>query len=269
MGLEQFLITVSGWVPRPIVNKLHHDSRLTRVVRPVVNRLVPDRQVLVTVRSGPAKGVRLYILPGREKYYWTGLHELHVQETLTRLLRPGAIFWDIGAHTGFFSLLASRIVGPGGQVHAFEPMTLNRERLTRSIAANAASNVSIHAEAVAATSADAFLHAHPETVMWSLVGEATAASDNGERVTCRGLDDLGAILGPPDVVKVDAEFAELDVLRGGVNLLTTHRPAVIVEFMNADDLAEARRLLPPFRFEHIGQDHWLLTPDGPGARRAD
>src|SRR5205823_1875398 len=48
-----------------------------------------------------------------------------VEEGLIRLVleyvKPGMTFFDIGAHFGFFSLLASSLVGDAGQVHSFEP----------------------------------------------------------------------------------------------------------------------------------------------------
>ena len=48
---------------------------------------------------------------------------------------PGACFYDVGAHIGFYSLLAARLVGQGGHVVAFEPDPANaavlRENITR------------------------------------------------------------------------------------------------------------------------------------------
>lgn len=36
-------------------------------------------------------------------------------------LRAGDTFWDVGANIGWFSLLASKIVGSNGEVFSFEP----------------------------------------------------------------------------------------------------------------------------------------------------
>ena len=47
--------------------------------------------------------------------------EMDVVELLQRTLRPGMTFVDIGANVGYFSVLASRLVGGGGEVIAFEP----------------------------------------------------------------------------------------------------------------------------------------------------
>lgn len=49
--------------------------------------------------------------------YVTGSYERHAQNILCRFLRPGVVFWDLGAHHGFFSLLAHRL---GADVVAIE-----------------------------------------------------------------------------------------------------------------------------------------------------
>src|SRR5918998_6796872 len=51
-----------------------------------------------------------------------GTLEPPVQEALRRLIAPGAVFYDIGANVGFFTILGSRLVGPAGRVLAFEPV---------------------------------------------------------------------------------------------------------------------------------------------------
>ena len=52
----------------------------------------------------------------RESYY-----EPLETVVLMQLVAPGSVFFDIGAHMGYFTLLASRLVGETGRVHAFEP----------------------------------------------------------------------------------------------------------------------------------------------------
>ena len=45
---------------------------------------------------------------------------------------PGAIFLDVGANIGLYSLIAARLVGPDGAVIAFEPLAELAETLRRS-----------------------------------------------------------------------------------------------------------------------------------------
>ena len=51
---------------------------------------------------------------------------------------------DVGAHVGYFTLIMSRRVGPGGEVHAFEPRKLNRRFLKTHLRLNAADNVRVY-----------------------------------------------------------------------------------------------------------------------------
>ncbi|WP_200811875.1 FkbM family methyltransferase [Streptomyces sp. 3213.3] len=48
---------------------------------------------------------------------------------------------DAGAHTGYFTLLASRLVGPSGHVVAIEPSPAFHQALTANITANGCRNV--------------------------------------------------------------------------------------------------------------------------------
>jgi 23S rRNA U2552 (ribose-2'-O)-methylase RlmE/FtsJ len=42
-----------------------------------------------------------------------------------KLLNPGDIVFDIGAHVGHHALVASRAIGPKGRVYAFDPQPYN------------------------------------------------------------------------------------------------------------------------------------------------
>lgn len=46
-----------------------------------------------------------------------------------RFLKPGMVVLDIGAHHGYYTLLASQKVGPAGRVIAFEPSSRERRRI--------------------------------------------------------------------------------------------------------------------------------------------
>ncbi len=210
------------------------------------------------MRSGSAAGLRLIIDARNEKFFWTGTHERSVQQTLSEILKPGMVFWDVGANIGFFSLIASRSVGATGQVHAFEPMRANRERLAKNITINGSGNVTIHDCALAASSGEAILHSHYSPLMWTLLPER--GHRQGVIVRCETLDKLAQRLGAPDVIKVDTEGNELEVLRGGAGLLSSNTPAIFYETDEAT-LAETRNVLPAYRFRCLDERHWLLQVD--------
>lgn len=251
--------TLLNRAPAPLAARMGTNTLAARLLRPLVNRLVPRTHVVADVRAGPSRGIRLLIEPRGEKFYWTGWHERPVQEALTRILRPGDIFWDVGAHVGLYAILGSRAIGDDGHVHAFEPMPANRARLETSLRLSGCTNVTVHPHALAAESGEARLHAAGLSTMWSLV-----PSDAPEHilVACRTLDDVVATVEPPDVLKIDAEGVELDILRGGAELLARHQPTVILELHQHEDLEQARVILEGNEFQRLDRTHWLVSPDG-------
>ena len=54
-----------------------------------------------------------------QRLMWGAAYEPDVRKCLAALLRPGNTFVDVGAHIGFFSLLASSLVGSQGKVYAW------------------------------------------------------------------------------------------------------------------------------------------------------
>ena len=244
-------------VPPGIAARVASESVAARLVRPVVNRFLPAGEIVVSVSSGPARGLRVPIEPRHEKFYWTGGYELPVQAALVRSLSAGGVFWDIGAHAGFFTVLGARLVGDTGRVLAVEPIAENRRRLLESIRLNRLENVVVLPYAVAAEPGKGVLYAEGASSMWTLRRRDGTTEQAVECLSLAGLSELAP--SPPDVVKIDVEGAELDVLRGGVELLLDVRPKLIVEFVSEQVVDAARALLPPYRFERLGERQWLLT----------
>jgi FkbM family methyltransferase len=246
--------------PRRLTEILTRHPRLLAVLRPLVNRAVPSEMTTVTVRSGLAAGATLRIDPQLEKFYWTGAHDREVQEALARMLRPGMVCWDVGAHSGFMTLIASRLVGPEGRVVAVEPIEANRRRLEEHLALNRVTNVTVVPLALADRSGSGTMVERDESsFQWSLDG-----SDGGLRsvhVQLSTLDALASEVGVPDVLKIDVEDAELDVLRGGRLTIAERRPAMVVEFLTAARAREAEEELAGYRFSRLDDHNYELAPN--------
>ncbi len=148
-----------------------------------------------------------------ELVWWA--HEAHrgtwerpMVEELTGALRPGDVFFDVGAFVGPYTLLASRRVGPDGRVVAFEPDARARSLLQRNIEANGATNVTVLPVA---------LGDHEGTVRFAASGDSVGhiASDGEVEVEMATLDGICARLGfEPTVMKVDIEGGEAAALGG-------------------------------------------------------
>src|SRR5262249_32712041 len=81
-------------------------------------------------------------------FYYGGLpHEVGTERLLKAVLREGATFVDCGANVGYFTRMASSLVGPTGTVIAVEPSP----PALRLLRLNASKNVIIHNVALGTT----------------------------------------------------------------------------------------------------------------------
>ncbi len=71
----------------------------------------------------------------------TGSTEPATLKLFERLLRPGDIVFDVGAHVGHHALVASRAIGLTGQLYAFDPQPYNADRICRNAVLNMSSNI--------------------------------------------------------------------------------------------------------------------------------
>jgi len=164
----------------------------------------------------------------------SGKFEVAETNFVTRFLRDGMIVLDIGAHHGFYSLLASKLVGPTGRVVAFEPSPRERVRLERHVRLNECKNVRIEGIALGASigRAELFLVEGMEDYCNSLRPPAVSAQTRTVSVDVTTLDEFlsRADIKNVDLVKLDVEGAELDVLKGASNLLEhSRRPIFLIE----------------------------------------
>jgi FkbM family methyltransferase len=261
-SLRVGLAGLGNLMPGCVAGRLSTASRGARVMRPIVNLLLPDDITVVTVRQGRNRGARLPIYARAEKYYWTGTYEAELQETLWARLPRGGTFWDIGAHVGFFSTLASRRVGPNGHVLAVEPFAENLRRLEDVLALNGISNVVVLPLAILGQAGYASFLPSPASSMGSVTAGRVA---DGTPVSAQSLDALLERFPVPDIVKIDVEGAELDVLRGGCGLAAGTDAEFLVEFTDDHGVAEARAFLPEHIFEGLSDRHWLLRKAGAGS----
>ena len=144
--------------------------------------------------------------------------------------RKAPVVYDIGAHVGYYVLLAAK-ANPDARIVAFEPQRANYAELERNLARNGIENVSPFRCGVS----DSDGHAHLDVVgsnARSGGGTHHLSSDGaGEDVTIVALDAFVADrkLPPPSVVLMDIEGHELAALKGMAGLLATHKPTLYVE----------------------------------------
>jgi FkbM family methyltransferase len=165
--------------------------------------------------------------------------EKHETVTLLNLLRPGMTFFDVGAHVGYFSLLASHLVGESGQVHSFEPTP----RTFRLLAENAKRHANITVNNLA-------VYSHSDEMVFNDFGAmgfafnsffparvpgGRAVPEVKHRIQTISIDEYVKKTDvQPDVIKIDAESAEYQIIEGMKNTLKSWRPFFMIEVGDLD-----------------------------------
>jgi FkbM family methyltransferase len=152
--------------------------------------------------------------------YYFGVWEPNLTRWIERRLSPGDGFIDVGANIGYYSLLASKLVGRSGMVVSIEALPAIFELLEKNIKINHAGNV--RALNCAAWDAEGMLtiYTQPE----DLPAQTTVMPAWAERYGFDGRSKvpaapLSAMLKPEEfktarLIKIDVEGAEWHVLSG-------------------------------------------------------
>ncbi len=146
-----------------------------------------------------------------------GWHELATTSLVLRTLKPGSRFLDLGAHIGWYTLLAARAVGDTGHVWAFEPDPANFALLQRNLQENGlAAAVTALPAAVTNAVGEATLTTYKEDSGSASLAERPLTTSAHYSVPTTSLDAWAEAADWPevDLVKIDVEGAELDVLAG-------------------------------------------------------
>lgn len=148
------------------------------------------------------------------RIYYFGVWEPNLTALVARRLGAGDVFVDVGANMGYFSVLASRLVGEAGRVVAFEASPATYALLAEDLAMNGAANVRAVNVAVSDRPGTLALYAGPEDNR----GATSVHAERGGRfeasVRAAPLLDL---LEPGErarvrLIKIDVEGAELPIL---------------------------------------------------------
>ncbi len=183
---------------------------------------------------------------------------------LKSILTPGDVFVDIGAHVGYFSILASSLIGEKGEVFAFEPAPSMQKSFLRNLDLNKLANVHLFPYAVSNKFGEAvFWFNRTETGTSSL---RSVKSNETEEVKVKTVI-LDQCL-EPDVkdrvklVKIDIEGAELLALKGMRDLLTRENgPDVMCEVTDGflRDLGGSEETLLMFMKGYGYRAFWIET----------
>jgi FkbM family methyltransferase len=152
-----------------------------------------------------------------------GTYEPEQTAHFVRWIGPGATVIDVGAHVGYYTLLASMLAGESGSVWAFEPEPTNAAFLREHMSLNHCRNVHVEELAVSNSSGHARFHLGK--------GSGTGRLDSTGDVEVRTikLADFCEARGiRPTALKIDVEGAEAEVLAGARDLIRETRPVIFL-----------------------------------------
>jgi len=170
-----------------------------------------------------------------------GLFEAGLTRMILQYLQPGMIFFDIGAHFGYFSMLASRIVGPKGQVHSFEPTKSSYEILSLNLKNREnthLNNLALWSKSESVEFDDYGIELSAfNSIFQPRLANETKAKIIPARYEIQAISLDEYVSGnniKPDFIKIDAESAEYDILLGMSRILREIRPIISLEVGDMD-----------------------------------
>lgn len=221
-----------------IMHRLYKIPFSREVLKPIVNTIKPN-----------------YVIAGGHKIYIDKLDETISQELLlsrqweefeseifAKNIRPGDVVIDIGAHIGWYTLLAAKLVGPKGKVYAFEPDTTNFNLLEKNIIANGYKNVQSVKMAVTNTAGRAKLFLNNENTgdhhifaTEEIRESITIQTTTLDKYFTRANKTIG-------LIKMDIQGSEMNALIGAKNILKKNNNLkIITEFQPASILQSGHK----------------------------
>lgn len=184
------------------------------------------------------------LLPSSTDIYLTGgkSHdsEIRLAKFIIKQLREGDGFVDVGAHYGYFSLLASKIVGEKGKVISFEASPSTFEVLQKNI--GNWKNITAFNKAVSDSPSSLTFYEFPALYSEYNTMDITQfeKEDWFGEFQPKAIEVGAVILGDsikeqlvvPKIIKIDVEGAEFKVIKGLNEFLQRQSPAIVMEYLS-------------------------------------
>lgn len=155
-----------------------------------------------------------------------GLYEPHIVKMMDENIQKGNVCVDIGANIGHHTILMSHFTGKDGKVHAYEPIPFLREQLSRSLATNNISNVTLHDVALSDSEGDMKLHLRKGNIGGSSFVNGVDTEELDVQVRTFDNQHIGKV----NFMKIDVEGFEYHVLSGMQKTIQEYHPKIIFEW---------------------------------------
>jgi FkbM family methyltransferase len=206
--------------------------------------------IYLRIQSGPLKGKKWIATSGKK--FITGKFETYKSEAFLKEFVPGSIFYDIGAHIGYFSAIACSINKGKGHVYAFEPRPDNAKFFRKHMKVNQFEGFTLTQAAVSANEGEVKFNANTGTA----TGHISPMGNITVKMISIDQQFESGKLPAPNFIKIDVEGGEIEVLKGCMKVIATCKPKLLVathspsthefvlNFLNAN----------AYRFDVLNQD---------------
>lgn len=152
-----------------------------------------------------------------------------VCEACQRFLRPGHVFYDVGANVGFVAAETAMRLRDEVHVIAFEPQPRLARTAAITGALNGFRNWDIYPVILSNREGEDELFLSASAIHASRIGR----SKNAKKLVCpvTTIDKLvdSGVCPPPNLIKIDVEGGERDVIRGAAETIRRERPVLVFE----------------------------------------
>ncbi|MDH5716435.1 MAG: FkbM family methyltransferase [Spirochaetia bacterium] len=233
-------IKIFSWLPRKLAQLYREGS-------------------VVRIRRGRAKGMLWKRYKRYVNGYWLGIYEFEIQERIAQELKSGDIFFDIGANAGFFSLIAGKIAGKSGRVYSFEPLPMNFSAIQEQFKLNNLNQCKPFNLALGNKNGNSLfilpktLKGKPNTFTARLAHINTSNEETNEKIEVQTVT-LDSFIKKqktvPHIIKIDIEGAEVEMLEGAKNLLSSQNaPKLIIETHSHDIAKKVEKILRKAKYQ--------------------
>lgn len=209
-------------------------------------------------------------------YFKNGkLYEPEISGLLLQILQKGDCFIDIGAHIGYYSMLASILVGETGFVYAVEPALSNQEHIQENIKLNNFNNLKLIPFALGAETKETELFINLDNdgghalfdVGLHPYNKQSREHQTKQNIHLTTLDEAlkDEQISNLKLIKIDVEGAEYQALQGAVKTLNTYKVPYIICEINRfclDKMGTNEQQLRAF-MASLGYETYLLLPNEP------
>lgn len=213
------------------------------------------------------------ILPAATDIYLTGgksdPSEIRLAKFIIRHLKEGACFFDVGAHFGYYSLLAAKMVGDSGTVVSFEPSKRNYVVLQQN--ADSQKNIQLFNVAVSDVKSEMLFYEFPALyseyntiAVHQFQEEAWFTKYKPQTHTVPAIV-LGQLIHDkgfhPSMIKIDVEGGEYGVIKGLVNYLSANNCFVAMEYLLREGKNDPHKKAAELLIQ-MGFSAFVITEDG-------